>query len=482
MNLGLSGQKREELQNALLEAFPSKASLEQMLAYELEKNLDEIATDTNLKDIIFNLIKTAYSENWIEDLIDAARNRNPGNSKLKAIASEKKLNKASVRIDFNSCDKQDINGQLDKKYSAFSITGSFEKNKINVAKLKAIEASLREITGDASLQIVDIEEGSIRLILEGSQEGLKRIKELFKSGELAEVLDIPIENVTFIDAGTSNDNKKRLAFTIAENATRADIENLKAAFTETSNQENTENNNKSRLVKEILENSTYRRDLRNANLSGANLSGVYLSGANLSGANLSGANFSGANLSGANLSGANLSGAYLSGVYLRNTRINSSTKLDNKWRLVWEIINQRIEKRNLSGADLSGADLRYAYFSRADLSGAYLSRAYLSRAYLIGADLSGADLSRADLSRAYLSGTNLSHADLSGADLSGADLSHANLNGADLSGADLSNSSVENARFGYNQGIFEEVKFDLIRRGAIFEDSPGDRSAVVIPR
>lgn len=38
-NLGLSGEKREELQHALLDAFPSKVSLKQMLAFELDKNL-----------------------------------------------------------------------------------------------------------------------------------------------------------------------------------------------------------------------------------------------------------------------------------------------------------------------------------------------------------------------------------------------------------------------------------------------------------
>ena len=134
-------------------------------------------------------------------------------------------------IDF----EKDKKGQLDNNDLAFSITGSFEKSKINVAKLKAIEASLREIAGDVSLKIVDIEEGSIKLILEGSQEGLERLEQLFKSGELTEILDIPVEDVNFVDVETSEGNKKRLAFTINANVTTDDIENLKAAFTETSN-------------------------------------------------------------------------------------------------------------------------------------------------------------------------------------------------------------------------------------------------------
>jgi uncharacterized protein YjbI with pentapeptide repeats len=71
-------------------------------------------------------------------------------------------------------------------------------------------------------------------------------------------------------------------------------------------------------------------------------------------------------------------------------------------------------------------------------------------------------------------GSNDYHADLSRADLRGADLS-----GADLRGADLSVIQVEKTRFRNNLGITEELKKDLINRGAIFEDSPGSRSGIL---
>ncbi|MDJ0674840.1 MAG: effector-associated domain EAD1-containing protein [Calothrix sp. MO_167.B42] len=86
--MNLSGQQRKQLTQALLDAFPDKSSLEQMLLFELDKSLDTIAGGSNLQNIVFNLIKTSKSENWIEDLINAARNSNPGNSKLKTIAEE----------------------------------------------------------------------------------------------------------------------------------------------------------------------------------------------------------------------------------------------------------------------------------------------------------------------------------------------------------------------------------------------------------
>jgi uncharacterized protein YjbI with pentapeptide repeats len=81
-------------------------------------------------------------------------------------------------------------------------------------------------------------------------------------------------------------------------------------------------------------------------------------------------------------------------------------------------------------------------------------------------------------------GSNDYHADLSRADLRDADLRDANLRGADLSDAnlsdaDLSGIQVEKTRFRNNLGITEELKKDLINRGAIFEDSPGDRSGIL---
>jgi hypothetical protein len=45
-------------------------------------------------------------------------------------------------------------------------------------------------------------------------------------------------------------------------------------------------------------------------------------------------------------------------------------------------------------------------------------------------------------------------------------------------GAILYGAVVEKALFKVNLGLIEEMKLDLKRRGAIFEDSLGDRSGV----
>uniref|UniRef100_UPI0030D8B7FE pentapeptide repeat-containing protein n=1 Tax=Argonema antarcticum TaxID=2942763 RepID=UPI0030D8B7FE len=283
----------------------------------------------------------------------------------------------------------------------------------------------------STIKVVAIQKGSIRLIIKGSPEDIQKLLSDFEAENLTEINGFPVQDIQILSESPEHDESSE---------------------------------RKWRLVEEIITNPIEGRDLSGADLSDADLRNAKLIKANLIGADLSGADLSGANLSGADLSGADLSGADLSGADLSGADLIGAN-----------LIGANLIGANLIGANLSGANLRGAYLSR--LRGAYLSR--LSRADL--SRLSGADLSRlsgANLSGANLSGANLRGADLSGAYLSRADLSDADLRGADLSGANLSGANVEKARFSNNQGISENMKQDLIKRGAIFEDSPGDRSFV----
>ncbi|MBP5974767.1 pentapeptide repeat-containing protein [Brasilonema sp. CT11] len=304
---------------------------------------------------------------------------------------------------------------------------------------KILQLILQEHSGD-TITITDIQEGSIRLIVEGSQKHIERLVFQFKSGKLKEVNDFPVEDAQILD-------------------------------------------DKWPLVQEIVSQPVKDRnligaDLSDADLSGADLSDANLSGADLSGADLSGANLSDADLSGADLSDADLSGADLSGVNLSDTDlsgaiIDSKTKLDDtniledvqlvpgetsgsqnlilrhnvlSVKLIFaNLIRGNLGSAfriliNLFSADLSGANLSGAYLSGANLSGVNLSGANLKGANLKGANLRGANLSGANLKGAKLRGANLRGADLRGANLRGADLRGADIRGADLRGANLSDT------------------------------------------
>ncbi|OUL32398.1 hypothetical protein BV375_10070 [Nostoc sp. 106C] len=287
-----------------------------------------------------------------------------------------------------------------------TFTGDIETLQKNPAFQAAFLSMMQAVSGDTSLKIEKIEKGSIKITFSGSKEGLKRLEEQIKSGELTEVLGMPVEDVQLLPSSTTGEEQDKI-----------------------------------RLVQEIIAQGASGRDLSDTNLSGVDLRGTNLSNADLSGADLSGADLRGANLEGADLncadlSGANLRGADLNGVSLHDAVIDEATIISDKWRLLWKIVNQSSKARNLSGANLSGANL-----SGADLSGANLS----------GANLSGANLSGAYLIDAYLIDANLNDA------------------------------IVENALFGENSELTEDIKRDLKRRGAIFEDLPGDRFRILIP-
>ena len=296
------------------------------------------------------------------------------------------------------------------------------------------QAPRREVT------VIDKQSETIKasIVLEGdidSVQNLEFIQSILRSysGDSINIIDIKPGSIRLILEGSPEDIERlraRIESGELKELSGFPVQDIQILSERSEDDQNNELDQKWRLVEEIVTRGAVGRDLRDADLSDAYLRNAYLRNADLSGADLIRAHLNGADLSGADLIRA-----------------------------------------HLNGADLSGANLKNAYLSGADLSGANLSGADLSGANLIGADLSGADLSDA-----HLNGADLIRADLNYAYLNGADL-----NGADLNRADLSGAEVRNARFGYNSGIDEYMKHDLIKRGAIFKDLPGDRSKILTP-
>ncbi|MEO1148455.1 MAG: pentapeptide repeat-containing protein [Cyanobacteria bacterium J06638_22] len=321
---------------------------------------------------------------------------------------------------------------LSRERLAFEITRSIEE--IDRHQLDAIVAQLRNLGGDESIQILDIDEGSNKLILGGSQKALEEIEVLFKIDDLPQVEDVSIQDVHFLE-------RHELASLIIKNG--GDALNLSGVDL--------------RCVD--LRGTTLRHtDLRHTDLFKADLSFANLSGAILSG-DLSGTIFHRTNLIRAHFHRAHLLGANFYGA-------------------------------NLSGADLRCADLGYSNFRRADLSGADFHCAKLSGANLSEAILSGVDINGSDISYTTLHRTNLRGADLHGASLIGANirgstlrgvdlrfarLCDANIRNTDLCGVDFSRAEISGAVITNCKGLSPDNIADLKRRGAIFDDAPGDR-------
>jgi uncharacterized protein YjbI with pentapeptide repeats len=205
-----------------------------------------------------------------------------------------------------------------------------------------------------------------------------------------------------------------------------------------------------------------------SNLNRADLSGLNLGGNNFTGANLGEANLQSTNLNAANLCGANLSKANLEYANMREAQIQEVI-IDEKWYLVWDIVNNGAERRDLHGLDLSMADLEVANLFEADLrnvnlTGTKLNRANLEKSNLVKANLIKADINMANLRMANLREANLCEANLRETDLRGANLCEANLKYAKLHRTQIQEAIIDEKWY---------LVWDIVNNGAEGRDLSG---------
>ncbi len=99
-------------------------------------------------------------------------------------------NKTSMRESMTGTTKPEAASKITYE---FVLTGSI--NEISKKKLEAIVTHLQNITGDTSLTLLRVESGSVKLILEGSEDGFREIKKSFDQGNLRNVENISVEDV-----------------------------------------------------------------------------------------------------------------------------------------------------------------------------------------------------------------------------------------------------------------------------------------------
>ncbi|NEQ55223.1 MAG: hypothetical protein F6K11_34730, partial [Leptolyngbya sp. SIO3F4] len=75
---------------------------------------------------------------------------------------------------------------------------------------------LRKVSGDTSLTLQRLEAGSVRLILEGSDEGFVQLYSLFQEGTFGGLLGVVVENVVELSSSVDNPNEQALRRLIFE--------------------------------------------------------------------------------------------------------------------------------------------------------------------------------------------------------------------------------------------------------------------------
>src|SRR5258708_32706686 len=85
----LEPQERQQLQDALISAFPGLSELKRLSSYGLNQNLEKIANcNETLSETVFDFIAWAVANEEIEKLISAACNSNRTNLDLKTFVEK----------------------------------------------------------------------------------------------------------------------------------------------------------------------------------------------------------------------------------------------------------------------------------------------------------------------------------------------------------------------------------------------------------
>nr|WP_242025082.1 sugar transferase [Leptolyngbya sp. FACHB-60] len=138
------------------------------------------------------------------------------------------------------------------KRLSFAFAGNIDK--VNYAKLKAVVALLQDMAEDTSISILDIEEGSIKLTLGGSSEGLAKLKALFDEKELTEIADVEVLDVSFLPTQLDRDWRSSSP---SESLTEMEMDGQQGA---------SPNNSKHQIGTSLLPTQTIKEDGRTGDL------------------------------------------------------------------------------------------------------------------------------------------------------------------------------------------------------------------------
>jgi len=133
----LTGDQIEDIQNALLDAYPSEDDLLPMVRIELDENLEAIATGKNQRVLIFNLVTWAERTGRVDALLQGAHRQNPGNPLLSALMQTWQPVQQSA-IDGS---KSTLSGNLSTGPASIDVFLSYSRE--NSDELRTVQDALR---------------------------------------------------------------------------------------------------------------------------------------------------------------------------------------------------------------------------------------------------------------------------------------------------------------------------------------------------
>jgi hypothetical protein len=180
-----------------------------------------------------------------------------------------------------------------------------------------VREQLRLLTGDVSLEIVEVSEGSVKLTVSLSSNAAVHLKQMSDNEKLDLICGFDVSSVE-ADGQAIEEPAASESIPMARMHVRAH----ESAITTPVGMANFVGSklHGAKLHRVNLANADFSgADLATAELCDASFAGAKLTGANLTGSVLTGVNLTGADLTGTDLTGANLTGAVVTGVHYDET-------------------------------------------------------------------------------------------------------------------------------------------------------------------
>ena len=320
------------------------------------------------------------------------------------------------------------------KPTAFAISG--HRGELSTAELESIVRSIQQQTGDASIHLAFYIKDSIELVLNGTPEGLEKLRALFDANALTPVLGhLQVSSVHSIDSNITAARKARLIQALTQEVQcRKCLRNMARAVVI-----DIDSLSNCKKVGTLLHKLDQARDRVQNIINDCN--------------RLSARSF-------ARILVRTLDRAY--------TRISAYDRDCDRTRFS--------DVQHALDQDRFG-DALHA------LDQVLISDRALIRDILNESDVaSDIGLARDIASKLIDIFDSVSILSLIGIDLKGANLKRLNLVGTDLTGTNLTDAIVDRTVFGNNPGLTQSDQRDLQQRGAIFQDLPGSDLPALIRR
>lgn len=166
-----TGTQLKQVHIVLSEAFSTRQQIAQVVRYGLDEKLDLLSSSNgSLSDTVFDLVSWAEATGRVEELLMAAIEENPTNSKLRdCLGNLKQVGHMSTKSH-----TEQVELKINRSFKEFS---PHEQEKF----LSALRILLEM---DTDISISSIKPGSVRLTIDLPPEYIKKLKSLFDAGDL----------------------------------------------------------------------------------------------------------------------------------------------------------------------------------------------------------------------------------------------------------------------------------------------------------